>query len=74
MEAEYTGDLDSIADLPFWLRGLDDRVSAMSGYMLKEGEYRWFCNERWATTFINQKESVKLLYDEGIFPWYFMSR
>ena len=71
---DFTLSLENVPDLPVWLRGLDDGgVSAMSGYVLLEGEYRWFCNERWAHLFMDQKEAQQLLDKDAMLPWYLMS-
>jgi len=71
---DFTFSLDAITDMPLWLRALDDGgISAMSGYILSEGEYRWFCNERWAQYFMDQKEAHHLIEENAVLPWYFMS-
>jgi len=73
-DRDFQDSFYAVPDLPMWLRALDDGgISAMSGYILSEGQYRWFCNERWAHSYMDQKEAHDILEREGLLPWYFMS-
>lgn len=67
---EYTR-LSSLS--PLWAQGLDGRILATSGYNLKDGEYHWFCNQKWALFFLNQRQVIQRLKSDCIMPLYIMA-
>jgi len=65
--------MDSIPDLPQSLSSLEDPSVAFAGYVMKNGEVNWFCNERWGHFFMNQKEAAPWIDGETVLPWFFMT-